>query len=145
MVGEGLVGGRLLVGRGMGVVFLLRGVLGLSLVLDISNVARVVIGNGVGHSLDPAIGKGHTVSAVGGITVLGLISLEVNILVLISNGIAELVGFILVDGLLVGLGGMVGSGLVVCWGISRGGVVSRDSGNAEGKEGSKGLKNSNEI
>ena len=57
---------RRLVGRLVG---LLLGVPGLALVLHVGDVARVLVGHGVGHNLDPPVGEGHPVAAAGGVTV----------------------------------------------------------------------------
>ena len=70
-VGGGVVGGRgrvvgggggVVGGRGGGVVGL-----GVTLVLDVSDVAGVVVGDGVGHDLAAAVGKKDGVAAVGGV------------------------------------------------------------------------------
>ena len=60
-------------------------VVGLTLVLDISNVARVGIGNIVGDDLGAAIGKGNTVRSGGGISITGLVLAKVGTRVLVSD------------------------------------------------------------
>ena len=128
VVGSRLVGGRLVL-------------LGIALVPDIGNIARVGITNSVGHNLGAAIGKGNTVLAVGGIAVALLVGLEVGASVVISNSIAILV---LGGLLLVGRGRVVGGG-----GVGRGRVVGgrgvgsgrgSNGGSHEGGEGKEGLK-----
>ena len=46
-----------------GLLGLIRSIVGLTLVCDISDVSRVGIGNAVGHNLGAAIGKSHAVFA----------------------------------------------------------------------------------
>jgi len=111
VVGGGLVGGSL-VGSGGGVV------VGLSLVLDISDIARVGIGNVVGDNLGAAIGKSNAVLAVGGIVVTGLVGGKVGARVVVVDGIAVLVdsgaiirGLVVGSGLVGGGRGMVGGGV----------------------------------
>merc|ERR1719422_1236332 len=119
--GSGLVGrGGLVLGLSLvgGLVF---GVLGLALVLDISNVARVTILDSVGDNLGPAVGEGNTVLAVGGIAVPSLVLAEVGSRVAVLNTV--LVGVssgLLIGGLLVGRGRLVGRGGLVGGGRSRG-------------------------
>jgi len=67
------------------------GVVCLSLVFDISNIARVTISNVVGHNLGATIREGDTVLAVGGITIPVLVLGKVGTRVVISNSIAILV------------------------------------------------------
>lgn len=89
-------------------------VVGLTLVLDISNVARVGIGNIVGDDLGAAIGKGNTVRSSGGISITGLGLAEVGTRVLVSDTVLvsvdswALIGWLLVA--VDGLGWVVGSG-----------------------------------
>ena len=117
----GVVGGRL-VGRS-GVVGL---VLGLSLVPDIGNVARVGIGNIVGHNLGAAIGKSNTVLPVGGVVITVLVLGKVGARVVISHSIAILVDSRAIVGLSMStMGRLVGRSRVV----SRLGSVSRSSVN----------------
>ncbi len=145
-VGGGVSGGRV-VGRGgvvggLGVVSrlgLIDGVLGLTLVLDISDIARVAILNVVGHNLGAAVGKGNTVAAVGGIAITGLVGIEVNVGVAVLNSVLEVVGggHIGVSRLVVGRpGGVVGRGAV---GRGSVGVVVSQSHSGEGKN-DEGLK-----
>ena len=118
--GRGVLGSRLVGGLGSGVVL---GVLGLTLVLDISDVAGVAVSNIVGDDLGPAVGKGNAVLAVGGVPVPVLVLAEVGARVAVLNAILEAVrGGLIVGGLVVGrLGLVVGRlGLVVG---GRGGVV----------------------
>ena len=136
--GRGVLGGRL-VGRGSLVGGLVLGVLSLALVLDISDVARVAVGNLVGDDLGPAVGKGNAVLAVGGIAVPSLVLAKVGARVVILNTV--LVGVssgLVISGLLVGRGGLVGSR-----GISRGRgrVVGESAGSGhEGRDGNEDLK-----
>ena len=95
MGGVGGLGGSI----GLG---LILGVDGLTLVPDISDVARVAVGNVVGHDLGPAVGKGDAVLAVGGIAVTGLVVGKVGLGVVVGNTVVELV-----------LGGLVVVGLTV--------------------------------
>ena len=136
--GRGVLGGGL-VRRGSLVGGLVLGVLSLALVLDISDVARVAVGNLVGDDLGPAVGKGNTVLAVGGIAVPSLVLAKVGARVVILNTV--LVGVssgLVISGLLVGRGGLVGSR-----GISRGRgrVVGESAGSGhEGRDGNEDLK-----
>ena len=125
LVGSRLVGGGLV---GSGLVLI---VAGLTLVGHISDVARVGIGDGVGHNLGAAVGKDNTVAAVGGIAVTGLVGIKVNLGVVVLDSVGVLVlgglliGRLLVGGRLVRRSRLVGGGLV-------GGVVSQ-SHSGEGK------------
>ncbi len=134
MVGSRVVRGRSRVVRSrsirLGRVGRGRGVLGLTRVLDVSNISTISIVNTVGHSLDPAVGKGHVVFTGSGIAVSGLVGAKLGPGVVVGNGV----------------------GIVVCWGhVSVGGsggvggrvVRGRRAGggsNGSGHEGS----NSNE-
>jgi len=88
------------------------GVDGSSLVSHLSNIAVIAVG-GVGHLLDPAVGKSHSVGSldIAG-TVGGLLSVEVGLGVVISHGVGEGVGGDLIRVFLglVGGGGLVSSG-----------------------------------
>jgi len=114
--GSGLVGWGRLVGWG-GLVGWLLGVDSSSLVGDLSNIAVISVGS-VGHLLDPAVGESHSVGTldIAG-TIGGLLSVEVGLGVVISNGICEGVGGDLIG---VFLGLVSGGGLVSNrgWGIS---------------------------
>ena len=119
-----MVGGGRGVGRGGGVVSR-GGLVGLglgvdsgSLVGDISNISVISVGR-VLHVLDSAVREGNRVRSgdVGG-TIGLLLSVEVGLGVVISDGIGEGVG-----GNLIGVGlSLVGGGSVVSGG---GGVVGR--------------------
>ena len=61
------------------------GIVRLTLILDISNIARVSIGNIVGDNLGAAVRKGNTVLAVGGVAITSLILTKVGARVLISH------------------------------------------------------------
>ena len=130
---DGLVrGGGRLVGGGSGLVRSRGGLvggggLGVSLVLDIGNVARVGISDSVLDDLGAAVGEEDGVSAVGGVAVTGLGGIKGEVGVLIVDGVLVLVvhGGILVDG-----GGGVGGG--------SGGAGDSHSGE-EGKEGLEGI------
>ena len=101
------------VGRGRGVGRSV-GVDSLALVGDLSDVAGVVV-NGVVDVLDPAVGEGHGVGALGtACAVAGLSGVEVGVGVVVGDGVVVGVGGDLIG---VHLGGVVG----------RGGVVSRSS------------------
>jgi len=106
-----------------------------SLVGHIGNIAVIAVG-GVGHVLDPAVGKSNRVRSghVAG-TIGLLLALEVGLGVVISHGVGEGVGGDLIGVFLglVGGGGLVGSGswLVsnrgrgISWGsVDNGGVMS---------------------
>merc|ERR1719264_674900 len=131
--GSCLVGwGWLVVSRGRGRrIRLGLGVHGSSLVSHLSNIAVIAVG-GVGHLLDPAVGKSHSVGSldIAG-TVGGLLSVEVGLGVVISHGVGEGVGGDLIRVFLglVGGGGLVGSGSWLvsngCRGISWGSVDNR--------------------
>jgi hypothetical protein len=80
------------VGRGSSLVGgLVLGVLGLSLVLHISDVARVGISNSVGDNLGPAVGKLNAVLSVGGVVVAVLIGSKVGARVAILDSISVVV------------------------------------------------------
>jgi hypothetical protein len=103
------------VGRGSSLVRgLVLGVIGLSLVGHISNIARVGIGNIVVDDLGPAVRKGNAVRTMGGITVPALIRGKVGTAVVVLDSISILVdcgGIILGLLAIVGRGrGMVGGG-----------------------------------
>jgi len=115
----GISWGGLVVGRGWG----RRIRLGLrvdssSLVGHLSNIAVISVGS-VGHLLDPAVGESHSVGTldIAG-TIGGLLSVEVGLGVVISNGICEGVGGDLI-GVFLGL-------------VSRGGLVSNRGGLVSG-------------
>jgi len=106
-----------------------------SLVGHIGNISVIAVG-GVGHVLDPPIGKSHGVRPghVAG-TIGLLLALEVGLGVVISHGVGEGVGGDLI-GVLLGL--VSGSGLV-----SRGGGISWGSlHNHGGMVGSRGMMDS---
>ena len=63
------------------------GIVCLTLILDISNIARVSIGNIVGDNLGAAVRKGNTVLAVGGVAITSLILTKVGTRVLISHSV----------------------------------------------------------
>merc|ERR1719323_1147942 len=138
--GSGLVGrGGLVLGLSLVGGLVLR-VLGLALVLDISDVAREAVGDGVGDDLGPAVGKGNTVLAVGGIAIPSLVLAKVGSRVAVLNTVLEVVGSgLIISGLLVGRGGLVGGSRGV--GRGRGMVSSGESaGNShEGRNGNEGL------
>jgi hypothetical protein len=110
---------------------------GLSRVRDISDVARVGIGNIVGDGLDAAIGKSNTVSTVGGVAVSVLIGRKVNSTVLVINSISVVVCWrnISVDG-----GGAISGSRGISW--SRGwGVLGGGGGHGhDGEESNKALE-----
>jgi len=118
--GSGVVGGL-----GSSVVGL---VLGLSLVPDIGNVARVGISGSVAHNLGATVGKENTVLAGGGVLVAVLVLGKVDTRVVISHSVAVLVGsgcIILLLVVAVGRGGVVsGLGRVSGLVVGRGGMVS---------------------
>ena len=136
--GSGLVGrGGLVLGLSL-VGGLVLGVLSLALILDISDVARVAILDSVGDDLGPAVGKGNTVLAVGGIAIPSLILAEVGARVVILNTVLVGVGGrLVIGGLLVGRGGLVGGSR----GVGRGRGIGESTGNShEGGDGNEGLK-----
>merc|ERR1719264_2299026 len=100
------------------------GVLGSSLVGNISNISIITVG-GVGDMLDSAVRESNRVGSLGiAGTIGGLLSVEVGLGVVISDGVGEGVGgnLIRVNLGLVGGGSVVGRGRGV---ISRGGVDIR--------------------
>ena len=109
-----------MVGRGGGSIGLGLGVLGSSLVCDIGDISIIAVGR-VLDMLDTSIGKSNRVRAgdVGG-TIGLLLSVEVGLGVVISDGVGEGVGGNLIR---VSLG-LVGGGSVVGRG---GGMVSGGS------------------
>jgi len=121
-------------GRG-GLVSWLLGVDSGSLVGHIGNIAVISVG-GVGHVLDPAVGKSHGVRSGDIAGTIGLLlALEVGLGVVISHRVSEGVGGDLI-GVFFGL--ISGSGLV-----SRGGGISWGSlHNHGGMVGSRGMMDS---
>ena len=104
-----------------------RGGLVVTSVLDIGNIARVVIGNSVGDSLGAAVGEEDVVGALGGIAITGLISAEPHV---------ATIGLLGIDSILVGV---EGRSLLV----GRSGGIARVGGRGHGgesKEGDEGLK-----
>ena len=94
-----------------GLLGLIGSIVSLTLVCDISNIARVAIGNVVSHNLGAAIGKSHAVLAVGSITITVLVLGKASSRVVISNSIAVLVDSrAIISRLMVGSSGV--SGLV---------------------------------
>merc|ERR1719151_182037 len=114
--GLSMVGrGRSVVGRGMSLVAgLVLVVVGLSLVPDVHHIAGVAVSGVVGNDLGPAVGKGNTVLANGGIAIPVLILAKVGARVAVLDSVLEVVGgVVVISGLMVGrLGGMVGGGVV---------------------------------
>jgi len=98
-----------------------------SLVGHIGNIAVISVG-GVGHVLDPAVGKSHGVRSGDIAGTIGLLlALEVGLGVVISHGVSEGVGGDLI-GVLLGLvsgGGLVSRGWSISWGSlhNHGGMV----------------------
>ena len=66
-----MIGGRLVL---LGVV---RCIVGLSFIFDISNISGVSIIHIVGNNLGPAIGKVDTIFTIGGITITVLVGSKV--------------------------------------------------------------------
>ena len=94
--------------RGLG---LIRSIVGLTLVFDISDISRVSISYRVGDNLGTTIRKGNTVFTRGSITITVLVLSKVSTRVIISNSITILVNsWAIISGLMVSRGGM--SGLV---------------------------------
>ncbi len=129
--GGGVVGSGLVGGLGLGLV---DGVLGLTLVPHISDVARVAIGDRVSDNLGAAVGKGNTVLAVGGIAVTVLILVEVGAGVVVLDSVLVVVhrGSVLILGSVVGGGGLV---------VSRGGGGVVGGGPVGNSHGGKGKNN----
>lgn len=73
-------------------------IMSLSLVSDISNIARVPISSAVGNNLGAAIWKSYAILSSGSIAIPVLILLEVGTRVVISNSIAKLVNSWLIIG-----------------------------------------------
>ena len=112
------------VGRGRGSIGLGLGVLSSSLVCDIGDISIIAVGR-VLDMLDTSIGKSNRVRAgdVGG-TIGLLLSVEVGLGVVISDGVGEGVG-----GNLIGVGlGLVGRAR----GVVSGGSVGNDGGGVDG-------------
>ena len=109
-----------------GLLGLIGSIVSLTLVCDISNIARVAIGNVVSHNLGAAIGKSHAVLAVGSITITVLVLGKASSRVVISNSIAVLVDSrAIISGLMISSSGV--SGLVGRSGVSHR-LVSRSRG-----------------
>ena len=83
-------------------------VVGGARVLDIGNITRVLIGHGVGHSLDAAVRKGNMVLSLGGVAIAGLLLAKVGARVVILDGVGVLVGGRL--GVVTAMGGVTGVG-----------------------------------
>ena len=124
-----MVGGRGRVVRSRVRSWLVGFVVGLTSVLDISDISTISIINTVSDSLDPAIGKGNIVASRGSISVTLFSGTKVSSGVVISNSI----------------------GVVVCWGdisvywggvaIDRGRVLRGSHGNShEGSNSNEGLE-----
>ena len=73
------------VGDSLGWVDWGRAIVGLSSVLDISNVTRIGISDVVGHNLGAAIRKSHPVLSISGISITSLILAKVGTRILVSN------------------------------------------------------------
>ena len=106
-----------LVGGGGGTVGLGLGVLGLTLVGHIGNIASVSVYS-VGHLLQPAVREGNIVAAGGGVPVSVLVGAVVVLAVVVLDavGVGVLGGLVRVGGLLVRRGRGVGGG-----GVGQGG------------------------
>ena len=109
---------------------LIRSIVGLTLVFDISNVSRVSISDSVGDNLGTTIGKGYTVFARGSITITVLVLLEVGTRVVISNSITILVNsWAIISGFRVSR--LVGGS----WVGNNSGFVDNGSGLVDGSRG----------
>ena len=93
-------------------------VLGLTLVPDIGNIARVGISGVVGHDLGAAVRESNTILASSGVAITVLILGKVGTRVVISNSIAVLVHSRTI--IVLSMSSMRGSSV-----IGRGGVVGR--------------------
>ena len=152
MVGRAgsLVGGpgsistsRSMIGRGS------RGmvVVGISRVLNIGNIARVVISNIVGHGLGATIRKINRVGTIGGVTVPVLIGIEPGARVIIGNIVGVLVVGRLIIALLVTIRGAsigAGRGISAGGGIGAGGGIVGSPGIVGKRDGGKS-QNNNEL
>ena len=130
-------GSRLVRGGRLVRILVNGGIRGLALILDVHHIARVAISSVVGDNLGAAVGEEDAVRAVGGVTIAGLLSTELNVAIVAILGINAIFILILgrrilVSGLMVGRGGLVGRSRLV--GV-RGGSHSD-----EGKEGDEGLQ-----
>jgi len=115
-----------------------RGSIGdwVTLVLDISNITRVGIKDVVGDNLDATIGKGNTVSSVGGVSISVLVGSEVNTVVTVSNSVLVVICWWDIG---VDRGRAVGRGWSVSWSRC---VLWSSSGNSqESRQSNKALKN----
>ena len=128
-----MVGGRSRVVRSRVGSWLVGFVVGLTSVLNISDISTISIINTVGDSLDPAIGKGNVVASRGSISITSLAVSKVNSGVVISGSISKVVCW---RDISVCWGRGIGSGVV--WGrwASRG---SHGNGH-KGSNSNKGLK-----
>ena len=63
------------------------GIVSLTLILDISNIARVSIGHIVSDNLGATVRKGNTVLAVGGIAITSLVLTKVGTRILVSHSV----------------------------------------------------------
>jgi hypothetical protein len=114
-----------------------RGSIGdwVTLVLDISNITRVGIKNIVGNNLGAAIGKGNTVSSVGGVSVPVLVGSKVNTLVAVGNSVLVVICWWDIS---VDRGRSVGRGWSISWSRC---VLGSSSGNSqESRQSNKALK-----
>ena len=69
-----------------------RSIVGGARVLDISDITGVLIGHGVGHSLDATVGKGNVVLSLGGVAIAGLLLAKVGTRVVVLDGVSVLIG-----------------------------------------------------
>merc|ERR1719273_287787 len=118
MIRSGLVSGLL---------GLIYGISGLTLVFDIGDISRVGISNGVGDNLGTTIGESYTVLTAGSITITVLILSKVGARVVISDSIAILVDSgAIISGLMVSRSGV--SRLVGGSWVNNGWLVNDGSG-----------------
>merc|ERR1719361_693430 len=86
-------------------------VVGLALIPHISDVATVSVSDLVGDDLGPAVGKGNTVLAIGGIAIPVLVLTKVGARVAVLNTVLVVVGSrLIIAGLMVGRGRLVVGG-----------------------------------
>jgi hypothetical protein len=101
-------------------------IVGLTRVLDISHITRVVISHLVGHGLNAAIRQSHVILTIGGVAVSGLVGSKVDSRIIIMDSITVLIVSRLVLVIVTVVGGpaammrgsMIGSwgGMVRSWG-----------------------------
>ncbi|TRY79730.1 hypothetical protein TCAL_16116 [Tigriopus californicus] len=94
-------------------------IVGLTRVLDISHITRVVISHLVGHGLNAAIRQSHVILTIGGVAVSGLVGSKVDSRIIIMDSITVLIVSRLVLVIVTVVGGpaaMMRGSMIGSWG-----------------------------